>query len=121
MREYPDVVAEFDLTPVQAHVLRTVTSSAPMPMSTLANFLSCDASNVTGLIDRMEARGLVERRSAEHDRRIKMLLLTKEGEELRDRLMARLAEPPTFITALSGEELRILKELMRRALSTEHA
>lgn len=119
MREYPDVVAEFELTPVQAHVLRTIASSASMPMSTLASILSCDASNVTGLVDRMEARGLLERQSAEHDRRVKMLALTQEGEHLHDRLMARLAEPPTFITALSAEDLRTLKELMRRALSMD--
>ena len=40
-------------------------------MSALAHALHCDNSNVTGIVDRLEAAGLVERRAAEHDRRVK--------------------------------------------------
>jgi DNA-binding MarR family transcriptional regulator len=115
MRHFPALAAEFELSPVQAHVLRTL-GEAPQPMSVLASYLSCDASNVTGLVDRLEARGLVERRNAEHDRRVKLLCLTEAGQEVRRRLMERIAEPPPAIAALSATDLRALRDVMLRAV-----
>ena len=52
-------------------------------MSSLAGMLFCDASNVTGIVDRLEARGLIERRPAAQDRRVKLLALTPAGEQVR--------------------------------------
>ncbi len=63
--------APFGLSPIQCHVLHLLEPGQPMPMSRLADALSCDASNVTGLIDRLESRGLVQRRQATGDRRVK--------------------------------------------------
>ena len=54
-----------------------------MPMSALAGPLMCDNSNVTGIVDRLEALGLVERRPAERDRRVKAVALTEQGIALR--------------------------------------
>lgn len=118
MRNFPALAAEFELSPVQAHVLRQLGEEA-LAMSTLANYLSCDASNVTGLVDRLEARGLVERRSSEQDRRVKMLVLTEAGAALRARLMARMFEPPGFVTAMPEEDQVALRDIMRRALKTQ--
>jgi MarR family transcriptional regulator, organic hydroperoxide resistance regulator len=118
MRNFPALAAEFDLSPVQAHVLRQLGEGA-LAMSTLAHYLSCDASNVTGLVDRLEARGLVERKSSEQDRRVKMLVLTEAGAELRGRLMARLGAPPPLIAAMPDEDLAALRDIMRRALKTQ--
>ncbi|MBN1207652.1 MAG: MarR family transcriptional regulator [Myxococcaceae bacterium] len=115
MRQFPVLAAEFELSPVQAHALRML-GYEPQPMSALAGHLSCDASNVTGLVDRLEGRGLVERRNAEHDRRVKLLCLTEAGQEVRRRLMERMAEPPAAISALSSAELRMLRDVMRRAV-----
>jgi MarR family transcriptional regulator, organic hydroperoxide resistance regulator len=115
MRHFPVLAAEFELSPVQAHVLRTL-GYGPQPMSVLADYLSCDASNVTGLVDRLETRKLVERRNAEHDRRVKMLCLTEAGSEVRRRLMERMAEPPSAIAALSATDLRALRDVMLRAV-----
>jgi DNA-binding MarR family transcriptional regulator len=120
MRHFPALAAEFELSPVQALVLRMLGYGA-QPMSVLAGHLSCDASNVTGLVDRLEGRGLVERRGAEHDRRVKMLGLTEAGVELRRRLMARMAEPPPAITALAPAELRALRDVMLRAVEKMEA
>ena len=58
----PSSGAPFDLSPVQCHVLHLIEPGRPLPMSRLADTLSCDASNVTGLVDRLESRGLVQRR-----------------------------------------------------------
>lgn len=118
MRNFPALAAEFDLSPVQAHVLRQLGEGA-LAMSTLAHYLSCDASNVTGLVDRLEARGLVERKSSEQDRRVKMLVLTEAGVELRGRLTARLRAPPPLIAAMPDEDLAALRDIMRRALKTQ--
>jgi DNA-binding MarR family transcriptional regulator len=120
MRSFPAMAAEFELSPVQAHVLRMLGYGA-QPMSVLAGYLSCDASNVTGLVDRLESRGLVERRGAEHDRRVKLLGLTEAGVELRRRLMERMAEPPAAITALSPADLRSLRDVMLRAVEKMEA
>src|SRR5918994_5784897 len=83
---------EFDLAPQQGMALRAL--HEPRPMGELAKFLACDNSNVTGIVDRLEERGLVERRSADHDRRVKLIALTPQGKELREELNRRLAEPP---------------------------
>ena len=61
-------------------------------MSRLAGTLSCDASNVTGLIDRLESRGLVERRASATDRRVKALQLTSAGKKVRAALLGQMAE-----------------------------
>src|SRR5205823_3780422 len=80
-------VGELGLSPMQAHTLRFL--EHPVPMNELAETLWCDASNVTGIVDRLEARGLVERRPSPDDRRVKLLCLTDEGEALRDRDVER--------------------------------
>src|SRR5436305_12556482 len=75
-------LGELDLTFAQAHMLRLLEPGKPLPMSALAERLLCDASNVTGLADRLEARGLVRRESAEGDRRVKALTITPDGTKL---------------------------------------
>src|SRR5882724_9064153 len=71
-----DICAELDLTPMQGHALRSIEPDRPLAMSVLADALICDASNVTGIVDKLESRGLIVRQSAENDRRIKMLAVT---------------------------------------------
>ena len=110
------MAAEFDLSPMQAFALRLLEPDAPLPMSDLAEALHCDASNVTGIVDRLEARGLIARRSADHDRRVKMLEVTERGAALRERLLARISEPPPPIAALSVADQRALRDILRRAL-----
>ena len=53
---------EMGLAPMQLHALRLIEPGDGVPMSSLAGMLFCDASNVTGIVDRLEARGLIERR-----------------------------------------------------------
>jgi MarR family transcriptional regulator, organic hydroperoxide resistance regulator len=100
----------------QAHALRLLDPEEPMPMSALAERLFCDASNVTGIVDRLEARGLVERRSAEGDRRVKALGITPAGVELRNEVLAIMSEPPEAISALPLEDQRALRDILGRAV-----
>ena len=109
-------LAELGLGFAQAHALRMLDPEHPMPMSALAERLFCDASNVTGIVDRLERRGLVERRSAEGDRRVKALVLTPAGVELRDRVLAVMSEPPEAIASLSVADQRALRDILARAV-----
>jgi DNA-binding MarR family transcriptional regulator len=86
-------------------------------MSELAAAMFCDASNITGIADRLEARGLVERVPAAHDRRVKTLVLTPEGARVRAELAQRLGEPPETLTSLSAADQRALRDILRRALA----
>ena len=110
------VASEFDLSPPQVMALRVLEPGAPVPMRELARALRCDNSNVTGIVDRLEDRGLVERRGALHDRRVKMLTVTAAGAELREQLDERLSDPPEPLARLSAADQRALRDVMRRAL-----
>ena len=112
---------EFDLAPMQLHALKHLEPGRELPMSALAGTLFCDASNVTGIVDRLEARGLIERRPAAHDRRVKMLAVTAEGARLRARLVERMSEPAPAIAALSTDEQRELRDLLRTAVEKAKA
>ena len=107
------ICAEFDLTPMQGHAIRVLDPDQPLAMSALAEQLVCDASNVTGIVDKLESRGLIARQGAEGDRRIKMLVVTDKGRQLRDQLWGRTMEPPAAVTALTDEQRRRLAEVLR--------
>ena len=108
-------MAALELTPVQGIVLRRLDPDRPTAMNELAEALACDASNVTGLVDRLEARGYVERRAAVGDRRVKTLVLTPAGIDLRRRVIERMSEPPEEIARLSPGDQRALRDILRRA------
>ena len=115
-RRFMAIASEFDLSPPQVMALRQLDPAEPKPMSELAIALRCDNSNVTGIVDRLEDRGLVERRPGEHDRRVKMLMITERGAQVRAGLAARLDEPPEALANLSPEYQLALRDIMRRAL-----
>lgn len=112
------IAQEFDLAPQQAIALRVLGAGA-RPMGELAKVLFCDSSNVTGITDRLEERGLVRREASEGDRRVKLLVLTDEGEKVRQEITKRLAEPPPAIAALSEEDQRELRDILRRAIESQ--
>jgi DNA-binding MarR family transcriptional regulator len=102
-----------DLTVPQAQLLRIL--DAPLAMNQIARRLHCDASNITGLVDRLEARGLVARGVKPGDRRIKVIALTAEGKRLRRRV-ASLSSSVPGLSRLSKSEQRILDGLLAKAL-----
>jgi DNA-binding MarR family transcriptional regulator len=115
-RRFMAIASEFELSPPQVMALRQLDPDEPKPMSELALALRCDNSNVTGIVDRLEDRGLVERHPAEHDRRVKMLVVTERGAELRARLSERLDTAPEALARLSEADQLALRDIMRRAL-----
>ena len=114
-RRFLIAAAEFDLHPAQAGALLQL--AAPLPMHELANQLACDSSNVTGIIDRLEARGLVARRPSPDDRRVKHVVLTARGRRLQARLVERMGSPPEGFERLSAEELLQLRDILVRMLA----
>jgi DNA-binding MarR family transcriptional regulator len=113
--DYEDAAGEHALTGAQARLLGLL-SLEPLPMRKLAQKLKCEPSNVTGIVDRLESRGLVERRPDPADRRVKLAAATDEGvrmaKDLREGL--RFAREP--LAGLSEEERRSLRDLLRRML-----
>jgi len=107
---------EFELAPQQMIALRML-GVGPRKMSELADALFCDNSNVTGIVDRLEERGLLRREAAEGDRRVKLLVLTKEGERMRLEITKRMAEPPPPIASLSEKDQRDLRDILKRAVA----
>lgn len=112
----PTLAADLELSPAQCHVLHLVEPGRAVAMGYLAERLACDASNVTGLVDRLESRGLVRRRPAEGDRRIKVLQLTPAGLRARDALVERMSAAPPILDRLSPRERRVLVRLLARLL-----
>lgn len=112
------VVSEFGISPPMAHALRQLDPGRPVPMRDLALGLRCDASTVTGIVDRLEAAELVERRPDPGDRRVKALVITKAGLVLRARLDDRLVHDAPPVAALDGDERRQLRALLVKIVET---
>jgi DNA-binding MarR family transcriptional regulator len=112
----PPLAAELQLSPAQCHVLHLIEPGRPVPMGQLAETLACDASNVTGLVDRLESRGLVRRRPSAEDRRVKVLDLTPSGSRLRSMLLDRMTTPPATLKRLTLSEQRALVRILSRLL-----
>jgi len=112
------VARSHDLSPPQLFTLRALQPQQPMPMGELAGVLHCDNSNITGIVDRLERRGLVERRPAEHDRRVKHLVITDDGVAVRDAIAAALDAGPNPLASLSEADATALRDLLRKATAT---
>jgi DNA-binding MarR family transcriptional regulator len=108
--------ADVGLTLPQALTLNVIGSRRTAAMGEVADCLRVDASNMTGVVDRLEQRGLVERRPSGDDRRIKTLVLTPDGRAVRDRLLAALDEPPPLYSALPAPAGERLSRLLAEAL-----
>lgn len=107
------IARELDLRPAAFGTLRML--EGPRAMGEIAAALHCDNSNVTGIVDSLEQKGLVRRRPAENDRRVKLIELTPEGRRVQARLARAFAKPPDWVKSLSAEDQRALRDILRRA------
>ncbi|GAB2726549.1 MarR family winged helix-turn-helix transcriptional regulator [Kitasatospora kifunensis] len=114
-REYEEAAAARSLTGAQAKVLALL-RRGPMPMRHIAQTLSCEPSNITGIVDRLESRGFVTRESDPQDRRVKLVAATEQGQaasaELRESL--NFAREP--LATLGPQERQTLRDLLHRML-----
>jgi DNA-binding MarR family transcriptional regulator len=111
---YEGEAQRLNLTLPQAMLLHGL--DRPTSMHEVADRQHCDASNLTGIVDRLEARGLVMRRTPASDRRVKELVLTGEGRRLHAQL-AGLASAIPGLRALEPAERSDLERLLGKALA----
>lgn len=107
------VLARYGLTPNDSRALHTLDRHEGRTMRALADAWACDASNATWIVDRLEKRGLAERRSKLGDRRVKQVVLTPAGERTLKRVREAMYQPGPELRALplsTLEELRAALE-----------
>src|SRR6266699_2875983 len=102
------------LTPGHMKLLLQIEEGEGRPMGSLAQGLQCDASTMTWLVDRLEERGLVERRMLPTDRRVKAVALTPLGIKTKAELLAKFYEPPADLMTLDRAALDGLREVLTR-------
>ncbi|MER0241556.1 MarR family transcriptional regulator [Streptomyces sp. HSW2009] len=113
--QYEQAAAQHALTGAQARVLGLL-AHEPMPMRRIAQQLKCEPSNITGIVDRLECRGLVERRPDPADRRVKLAAPTDVGQETAERLRGSLDFAQEPLGELSHQERLVLRDLLQRML-----
>ena len=104
------VFADQGLTPNDARALFALDGTRGRSMSELADEWMCDASNATWIVDRLEERGLAERRTIPTDRRVKLVVLTAKGDRTRHQMIRTLYEPPPELLELDREDLEALRD-----------
>ncbi|HCA88147.1 MAG TPA: MarR family transcriptional regulator [Streptomyces sp.] len=118
-RDLAAAAAVQGLTMTQAKTL--ILLRQPLPMRALAGQLGCDASNITGLVDRLEAHGLVSRHLDPADRRIKNVVATEQGLEAVRLIRADMRATSAAFNRLDDEGRRSLHELLGRLHPDETA
>lgn len=105
----------FGLTGPQSEVLRSLFNKGSMSSADLSRITYVTPSNITGIIDRLESKGLVERIRVTGDRRIVLITLTNKGEALSKTLPDPIEE--RFISQVAGMEtahIQILSKAMNQ-------
>ncbi|MEU9028865.1 MarR family transcriptional regulator [Streptomyces sp. NPDC048383] len=115
-RDFAAAAARHGLTSTQAKVLAQL--EGPVPMRGLAALLVCDASNVTGIVDRLEARDLVRREPSPADRRVKNVAATDAGREVIRRVREEMQATHGALDELDAEESATLYALLERLRPT---
>ncbi|HEX8227501.1 MAG TPA: MarR family transcriptional regulator [Candidatus Saccharimonadales bacterium] len=108
-----DFAANQDLTMQQIMVLYQLYDSDQILMGTLAKQLHCDASNVTGLVDRLRSAGLITRHELAEDRRAKQLAITDKGRALIEELIPLLPSGLDLSSLSAARQLELLESLQR--------
>ncbi|MFF8837638.1 MarR family winged helix-turn-helix transcriptional regulator [Streptomyces sp. NPDC015130] len=115
--DFTVAAASENLTASQGRAL-TVLRRGPAAMRALAETMTCDASNMTGIIDRLEKRGLVRREAAPADRRVKNVILTAEGERVTDAIRAKMRITQEGLAGLGADDQGALYDLLERVFLT---
>jgi DNA-binding MarR family transcriptional regulator len=103
------------LTSVQTITLLLIDPNQPRPMKNFCGLFHCDASNVTGIIDGLEQKGLVSRQNDPSDRRIKVVCLEAAGTSLQQTILAQIAHSNGFLfDPLSSSEAEQFVHIVRK-------
>ena len=108
-----------DISMTALHVLMVLEASGPLAMSRLADILDVAVSNATGIVSRMEERGLVRRTHDEADRRVVFVAATDTGRRvLEDREFMRAAELRQVLAAMTDQGRTDFVRAIREFLTT---
>lgn len=108
---------ETGLTPVQWAALMSTSQNPGLDQSTLSREIYIDTSTIAGVVDRLEARGLIQRRHSPEDRRVRLLYLTDEGEALLKQASTSVLDIQKWLVLpLTVEERAIFTQLMLKVL-----
>lgn len=111
-----EVAEAHGITLQQAITLCLLEPNQGVRMSTVANYLTCDPSTITGIVDRLFTQGFIDRKEGPTDRRQKLISLTESGVELRSKLLD-IATTKRFpaLDDLSDNEIHTLIDLITKA------
>ncbi|MBW1690869.1 MAG: hypothetical protein DRG87_03625 [Deltaproteobacteria bacterium] len=115
--DYIKASSQFGLTETQNDVLRTLLVYGAMSSADLSRNLYVTPANITGVIDRLEKKGLVERIRQKTDRRVALVSLTESGEELSEQLPDPIeTKLISGLVNLAPEQVQALGEAMKRLI-----
>jgi DNA-binding MarR family transcriptional regulator len=110
--------AGYDLTPVQYAALAAVAAHPGVDQVTLAGLIAFDRTTITGVADRLVAKGLITRRASSRDRRARELTITSAGRQtLRGIAPAVEAAQRTMLRGLTAREANELLRLLQKAIA----
>jgi DNA-binding MarR family transcriptional regulator len=114
-----EIAEAHHITLMQALTLCLLEPQQSVPMKSLSTFMSCDPSNITGIIEQLVIEGFVERKEAAHDRRVKTVTITTQGLALRDKFLEITTSTRLpHLDALSHEEVEQLITILEKATDT---
>ena len=120
-RRYAQICADHDLTSAQATLLCVIRDQS-LGMGELAQELDMAKNALSGLVDRMERRGLVRREARQHDRRAITLSTTALGKEIVGALYADVSDRMTDVAgALPADERRRFADAVARITASAKA
>jgi DNA-binding MarR family transcriptional regulator len=110
-------LARRGLTPNDSRALFSLDPRTGRSMRSLADEWQCDPSNATFIVDRLEELGLASRQPLLHDRRVKLVVLTRKGEQTRTDLLREFHQPPAEFDRLDRADLEALERIVIKLTS----
>lgn len=111
-----EIAERHGITLMQALTLCLLEPNQSVPMKSISGFLSCDPSNITGIIEQLVTAGLVERKESAQDRRVKTVTITKQGIALRDKFLEITASTRLpYLDSLTEDEVEQLMVILEKA------
>ena len=114
------IAEKHNISVMQMYTLCILESDKSIPMNTLSCTLNCDASNVTGIVDRLFQQKYIKREENPHDRRTKMITVTAKGVKLCEKLAHDITEyqPKSLYNLTDIQKQQLLSLLTKTSLSS---
>ena len=107
-------LARRGLTPNDSRALFGLDAQTGRSMRSLADQWECDPSYATSIVNRLEQLGLAKRQEVSHDRRIKLVMLTRKGQKTKTELLQEFHQPPAEFERLTRADLEALDRILAK-------